>query len=97
MNKAFSDVRLSNGTVRVHGPFDDEGMEVKHLRFMIAQGGVMVEDEAHASGGDWSGHTAAGGLQPGPALAFALAVMLKPAAPPRFETFTWFEDVTLTT
>jgi hypothetical protein len=94
----FSQTRLSGGTVEVNGPLTaNPGMEVKHLRFMIAQDDVMVEDDADSvSDVGWSGQAPAGGLQPGTAHAFGLAVMLKSASPPSFETFTWVEQVTLT-
>jgi hypothetical protein len=95
----FSQTRLSGGTLEVTGPLTaNPGMQVKHLRFMVAQGDVMVEDEADVgSGGGWSGKTPAGGLQPGAAHGFGLAVMFNPASPPGFETFTWLDHVTLTT
>ncbi len=64
----FTTASISDGTLQVRGPADgDPGMEVKHLRFTIAQGVAMVEDEANVSGGEWAGTTSAGGLQPGPA------------------------------
>lgn len=93
----FGLTSIHNGTLEASGPAEaDPGMEVRHLRFMIAQGDAMVEDEADVSGGGWRGETPAGGLQPGPAHGFGLAVMFKSASPARFETFTWVEPVTLT-
>jgi hypothetical protein len=93
----FSQTRLSGGTLEVTGPLTaNPGMQVKHLRFLIAQGDAMVEDEAVASDGGWSAKTEAAGLQPGPAHGFGLVVAFNPASPPGFETFTWVDQITLT-
>lgn len=94
----FSEAKIRNGEVEVTGPsHPNAGMKVKHLRFMIAQGAVMVEDEGKVWRGKWKGKTPARGLKPGSAQGFGLAVMFKPASPGSFETFTWVEQVTLTT
>jgi hypothetical protein len=37
-----------------------------------------------------------GGLKPGDAHAYGVALMFKGSAPPSFETFSWLEPVTLT-
>jgi hypothetical protein len=93
----FSSASISDGTLQVAGPSNPEpGAEVKHLRFAVAQGDVMVEGEGSASGSGWSGSTGAGDLKPGDAHAYGVALMFKGAAPPSFETFTWLEPVTLT-
>jgi hypothetical protein len=98
MNRAFSEAKLlSNGQLMVKGPFDPDGMVVTALRFMVAQGNVMVEgDKHHAGPTDWDGFTPAQGLQPGAAHGFATAVLMKPGSPPRFETFAWGEPITIT-
>jgi hypothetical protein len=94
----FTTTTLRDGTLEVGGPATaDPGMEVKHLRFVIAQGDVMVEDDADSvGGGSWTWTGSAGDLQPGAAYALGLAVMFKSAAPASLETVTWFEPVTLT-
>lgn len=98
MNKAFSEVKLlEDGRLMVKGPFDPEGMDVKVLRFMVAQGNVLVEgDNHHAGPTSWDGFTPAQGLQPGAAYGFATAVLMKPGSPPRFESFAWGEPITIT-
>ena len=93
----FTTASISDGTLQVRGPADgDPGMDVKHLRFTIAQGVAMVEDEANVSGGEWAGTTSAGGLQPGPALGIGLAVFFNAASPGSYETRTWAEPITVT-
>jgi hypothetical protein len=93
----FTTANISNGTLEVTGPSNPEpGTEVKHLRFAIAQGNVMVESEGNAAAGGWSGSADAGALQPGDAHGYGVALMFKSGAPPSFETFTWLEQVTLT-
>jgi len=93
----FTTASISDGTLEVAGPSNPEpGTEVKHLRFAVTQGDVMVEGEGSASGSGWRGSTGAGGLKPGEAHAYGVALMFKGAAPPSFETFTWLEPVTLT-
>jgi hypothetical protein len=94
----FTTARLTDGTLEVSGPSNPEpGTEVKHLRFVITQGDVMVEDEGSAAPGGWNGSTQAGGLKPGDAHGYGVALLFKEAAPPSFETFTWLEQVNLTT
>ncbi len=93
----FTTASISNGTLEVAGPSNPEaGAEVKHLRFAVTQGDVMVEGEGSAAGSGWSGSTDAGGLKPGDAHAYGVALMFKGSAPPSFETFSWLEQVTLT-
>jgi hypothetical protein len=96
MNRAFSGAKLVGGTVAVHGPFEcAEGERVKLLRWVIAQGDVVVEGrEHHAGPSTWDGETEAEGLQPGDAHAFAFAVLMRPG--PQFESFPWDEPVTIT-
>jgi hypothetical protein len=96
MNRAFSGAKLVDGTVRVRGPFECAGQEkVKLLRWVIAQGDVVVEGrEHHAGPSTWDGQTEAEGLQPGAAHGFAMAVLVT-GDPPRFERFAWDEPVTL--
>jgi hypothetical protein len=95
----FTTAKLGNGSLELGGPATpNPGMEVRHLRFVIAQDGTLVEDEADdVSGGQWTWTGSAGGLQPGTAHGFGIAVMFKQAAPPSFETFSWLEEVTLGT
>jgi hypothetical protein len=93
----FTTASVSSGKLEVAGPSEPEpGAEVKHLRFAVSQGDVMVEGEGSASGSGWSGSADAGGLKPGGAHAYGVALMFKAGAPPSFETFTWLEPVTLT-
>jgi hypothetical protein len=93
----FTNATLSSGTLAVSGPSNPEpGTQVKHLRFAIAQGDVMVESEGSASGSGWSGSVDAGALKPGDAQGYGVALMFKESAPPSFEVFTWLEQVTLT-
>ena len=93
----FTTASIGDGTLQVRGPAEgDPGMEVKHLRFTIAQGEAMVEDAANVSGAEWAGSTAAGDLKPGPAVGIGLAVMFKAASPGSYETRTWAEPITLT-
>jgi hypothetical protein len=93
----FTTATLTDGTLEVSGPSNPEpGTEVKHLRFAIAQGDVMVEAEGSAATGGWTGSTQAGGLKPGDAHGYGVALLFKESAPPSFETFTWLEQVTLT-
>jgi hypothetical protein len=92
----FTHTRLHDGQLTAAGPFSgDSALQVKHLRFLIAQGEEMVEDDAEVDGSGWTGETSAEGLRPGPAQGFGLAVMLRSGSPPSFETFTWLEAVTL--
>jgi hypothetical protein len=94
----FTDAKLKGGKLVVEGPSKpNPGMKIKHLRFMIAQGAVMVEDEGKVWQGKWKGKTPAGKLKPGSAQGFGLAVMFKPKAPGSFELFTWVEQVEITT
>ena len=93
----FTTATLANGTLEVSGPSSPEpGAQVKHLRFAIAQGDVMVESEGTASGDTWVGSADAGALKPGDAHGYGVALMFKESAPPSFETFSWLEQVTLT-
>jgi hypothetical protein len=93
----FTTASISNGTLQVTGPAEgDPGMEVKQIRFTVAQGDAMVEDDASVSGSGWSGQTAAGDLKPGAAVGIGLAVMFKADAPAGYETRTWVEPITLT-
>jgi hypothetical protein len=93
----FTTASISNGTLQVTGPAEgDPGMEVKQVRFTVAQGDVMVEDDASAAGGSWSGQTPAGDLKPGAAVGIGLAVMFKADSPGSYETRTWVEPITLT-
>jgi hypothetical protein len=93
----FTTASISNGTLEVAGPSNPEaGAEVKHLRFAVTQGDVMVEGEGAAGEGGWTGSTGAGDLKPGAAHAYGVALMFKASAPPSFETFSWLEPVTLT-
>ena len=93
----FTLTNLSNGTLEVTGPAEaDSGFEVTHVRFMVAQGDVIVEGGGEVSGSGWKGAAPAGGLQPGPAHGFGLAVMLNPSPPARYETLTWVEAIALT-
>jgi hypothetical protein len=95
--RKFATAKLVDGNLEVDGPVEAEaGWEVKHVRFMVSQGEVMVEDEGHVAGDGWSGSTAGGGLQPGDAQAVGLAIMLDRASPPGFETVTWIEPVRIT-
>jgi hypothetical protein len=96
--RAFDDeAKLDGGKVRVSGPFDAEGKKVIRLRWVIAQGDVMVEGQEHHAGPHtWDGETEAQGLQPGPAHGFALAVMKVPGSPPEFEKEAWDQPVTIT-
>jgi hypothetical protein len=94
----FKTAKIRNGKLTVSGPSKlDPGVRVKHVRFMIFQDGVMVEDEGKVSGAGWKGKTAAGGLQPGIAQGLGLAVMIKADRPCMWETFLWVEQVVLTT
>ena len=46
----FTTASIGNGTLQVTGPAEgDPGMEVKQVRFTVAQGDVMVEDDASVS------------------------------------------------
>ena len=93
----FTTASIGNGTLRVTGPAEgDPGMEVKQIRFTVAQGDAMVEDDANVSGGGWSGETPAGDLKPGAAVGVGLAVMFKSGSPSSYETRTWVEPITLT-
>ena len=92
--KKFEQTTLSDGTLTARGPFQvDPGTEVKHLHFLVAQAGVLVEGEAFVSGDEWSGRAPAGDLQPGPAHGQGLAIMLSSGSPPALETFTWLEPI----
>jgi hypothetical protein len=94
----FDRTTISDGRLELGGPSTPSpGMEVKHLRFVIAQAGVMVEDEADAvEDGRWRWNGPDGGLQPGVAHGLGVAVMFKAGSPASFETLTWFEEVELT-
>jgi hypothetical protein len=79
-----------------------EGTLVKHLEFALAQHGVTTQGEgssAELSPG-WVGQAPANGLELGPAYAFGAATLVTPAPHPGFttsifQTFTWFEEVTV--
>lgn len=96
----FSAARLTNGTLQVSGPSTpdpgDPGMQVRHIRFMVTQRGVMVEDAGKVMGNGWMGKTAAPGLKPGAAHGVGLAVMLDPGAPASYQTVTWVERIKIT-
>jgi hypothetical protein len=99
MVRAFSEAKIqADGQLKVKGPFDPEGMDVKLMRFVVTQGNVMVEGDNHHAGpgGTWDGFAPAQGLQAGPAYGFAMAVLMKPDPPTRFETVTWGEPITIT-
>jgi hypothetical protein len=92
----FTTASISNGNLLVAGPAEpDPGLEVRHLRFVVAQGDAMVEHEAEVANGGWRGEVPAGDLQAGPAHGIGLAVMFKPGAPASYETRTWVEPITL--
>jgi hypothetical protein len=93
----FTTASVNDGTVAVTGPAEaDGGLQVKHLRFTIAQGDAMVEGDANVSGGGWSGEAPAGDLKPGPAHGIGLAVLFRSEQPAGYETRTWVEPITLT-
>ena len=92
----FTTASISNGNLQVTGPADPgSGLPVKHLRFLVAQGDAMVENEATVSGSGWHGEVPAGDLKPGPAHGVGLAVMVRDGSPGSFETTTWVEPITL--
>ncbi len=94
----FETVVLGDGKVKVHGPLEGDPHRVKHLIFMIGQGGVSAD--AHANPGwsekGWDGQVDSGGFQPGRAQAVGVAVMLSAGASPSYETFTWAQEVVIT-
>jgi hypothetical protein len=93
----FTTASITDGNLQVEGPADSgSGLPVKHLRFVVAQGDAMVENEATVSGGGWHGEAPAGDLKPGPAHGVGLAVMFRPDSPGSYETTTWVEPITLT-
>jgi len=92
----FTTASISNGNLQVAGPASsDSGLPVKHLRFLVAQGDAMVENEAFVSGDEWRGEAPAGDLKPGPAHGVGLAVMISAGSPGSYQTTTWVEPITL--
>lgn len=94
----FKTAKLRSGKVEVTGPSNlAPGAKVRHLRFVIAQGDVMVEDKARVStGGNWMGNAPAGGLRRGIAYGCGMAVILESTTPPTIQTFTWAEVIKVT-
>ncbi len=92
----FTTASISDGNLVVTGPADPgSGLPVKHLRFLVAQGDAIVENDAFVSGDDWRGEAPAGDLKPGPAHGVGLAVMVREGSPGSYETTTWVEPITL--
>jgi predicted secreted hydrolase len=93
----FKTAQLRNNQLEVDGEASGgASWQVRHLRFMISQGNVMVEDEGKVQGNSWKGKTQANGLQAGPAQAFGLAIRLDANVPPAFETVTWVMPLNIT-
>jgi hypothetical protein len=93
----FTTASIADGNLVVTGPADPgSGLPVKHLRFLVAQGDAMVENDAFVSGDEWRGEAPAGDLKPGPAHGVGLAVMISAGSPGSYETRTWVEPITLT-
>jgi hypothetical protein len=66
--------------------------QLKHLGFVLSQGGVTLEGVGNASGGEWVGDTLAHALTTGPVFAMGVVVSLDTRQePPSFETTTWCE------
>jgi hypothetical protein len=86
----FKTARLRDNKLEVEGEASaGASWQIRHLRFMISQGDVMVEDQGTVKGESWTGKTKANGLKAGPAQAFGLAIRLDANIPPAFETVTW--------
>jgi hypothetical protein len=97
----FNKVRLVGDEAGVSGPiqFSEFGPLVfaHRIEFAVAQADVMIRGEdAHPGGDQWGVRVPAGGLRPGPAFAFAVA-MLTTENQPGLQTFTWFEQVEVVT
>lgn len=93
----FDTVKLTNGVVHVKGPITlAPKAAVKHLRFVIAQGDVMIESAAKASPSGWMGKAKAKKLQKGIAYGCGMAVIQEANKPPTIQTFTWAEVIKVT-
>ena len=91
---------VADGTVAVDGNLDvdPEGLlspEVE-FRFLLVQGGVVVQGRGRGTAGFWSGKTLLDQppLQEGDALAIGLLVVAR-RDPPGFETFSWADRIRL--
>ncbi len=93
----FGTAKLTNGVVHVKGPTTlAANAQVRHLRFVIAQGDVMIESAAKASPSGWMGKAKAKGLRKGIAYGCGMAVIQEMNTPPTIETFTWAEVIKVT-
>ena len=93
----FETVKLAKGVVTAKGPVAlTPKSELKHLRFVIAQGDVMIEHAAKASPTGWVGKAKAKGLQKGIAYGCGMAVIQEANTPPTLQTFTWAEVIRVT-
>ena len=97
---------IIGGRVEVRGllPRETEGdKEVPFdplvaVAWFILQGDAIVQGVVMA-GGNWPDSADAGDLAPGPAVAGAVSVILRPQPGeprPGFEVFTWTQDIQLT-
>jgi hypothetical protein len=95
----FRNVHLQGDQLRVVGRANiSDGSMPQRIDYRLAQAGVAVQGEGRMSGQTgWSGEGDAGGIQVGPAFAFGLVQLTTPQEPPGFQTFTWFEEVEVTT
>lgn len=100
----FTTATLENGTVTVSGPLAFSQVEkeaqltVTCLHFLLIQGDEFLSGTGNADGaGNWDGEvTPAHNLQPGPLQAVGVAVFITPGEHPRYETYTWSDQLELT-
>jgi hypothetical protein len=88
-----------NGTIELTGTVDLPGDDAVEIRFLIAQGDVIVAGKGQGlGGGGWSGKTDHGQdrLQEGQALAIGLGLVARAAKPGTgFQTVTWSAQIEL--
>ena len=97
-----------DGGVRVSGTVaparDDAGNPVDrdtpvHFHFLLVQDGRHVVGRSESSSATWTSRTpglpAAARLRPGPVRACGLSVHEVAGPPTAFDTFTWFDELTL--
>lgn len=93
----FGTTKLANGVVHVNGPTTvGPKAKIRHLRFVIAQGDVMIESAARPGASGWMGKAKAPGLKKGIAYGCGMAVIQEMNTPPTIETFTWAEVIKVT-
>ena len=90
---------VADGTVEVEGRLDNDPavmLSDVEFRFLLVQGGVVVQGRGRGSAGVWNGKTLLGQppLQEGDALAIGLAFVAR-REPPGFETFSWADRIRL--